>query len=330
MNKDIEIIWVNISRGSEGLRVIEDFCRFSLRHRALFELCKGMREELRQIGELLHPASGYHMRFLDDIGKSEVNKEEYRRSSAWDLVRANAFRLQQSLRVIEEFAKMYNTVAAKQAEDLRYRAYTLHAKVLRQTPHFWLRLYFEQGIVYPLAETVEDIVWLVEHGAKIVQLRAKESRSAVTEKTERICEFIGDWNKSVGEPVLFFMNDDVELARQFPVAGVHIGQDDMDASRARELVGSHKVIGRSNGSIEELSESCQMPVDYVSIGAMFKTPTKPDKPVLGFDILEEAVGEATLPLIAIGGIHKGNVKEVYKRGIRNVSVVRAAREFFEE
>ncbi len=158
-------------------------------------------------------------------------------------------------------------------------------------------------------------------GVDIVQLREKElgreeiERSAQTFR--RLCDTYS---------ALFIVNDDPYLARSCDADGVHVGQDDMAAAQARELLGPESIVGLSTHSQEQLAASAAQPVDYVSVGPVWETPTKAGRPGVGLGLVEHAATSAPHPFFAIGGIDAGNAGEVVAAGARRLGVVRAIRD----
>ena len=104
--------------------------------------------------------------------------------------------------------------------------------------------------------------------------------------------------------------------------GVHIGQDDYDPALLRNLLGESMVIGLSTHSPGQLQKAQEMPVDYLGVGPIFETKTKKNVcPPVGFEYLEHAVSNSTLPFVAIGGIKKHNIQTVLDRGARCTALV---------
>jgi thiamine-phosphate pyrophosphorylase len=158
-------------------------------------------------------------------------------------------------------------------------------------------------------------------GVDIVQLREKElgreeiQRSAQTFR--RLCDTYS---------ALFIVNDDPYLARTCNADGVHVGQDDASAAEARELLGPEAIIGLSTHSEEQLAASAGQPVDYVSVGPIWETPTKEGRPGVGLGLIEHATANAPHPFFAIGGIDPTNAGAVVAAGARRLGVVRAIRD----
>lgn len=158
-------------------------------------------------------------------------------------------------------------------------------------------------------------------GVDIVQLREKElgreeiQRSAQTFR--RLCDTYS---------ALFIVNDDPYLARTCGADGVHVGQDDMPAEEARQILGPDMIVGLSTHSKEQLAASAEQPVDYVSVGPIWETPTKEGRPGVGLGLVEHAAAEAPHPFFAIGGIDPTNAAEVVAAGAPRLGVVRAIRD----
>jgi thiamine-phosphate pyrophosphorylase len=158
-------------------------------------------------------------------------------------------------------------------------------------------------------------------GADIVQLREKElgreeiERAAATFR--RVCD-------TYSAP--FIVNDDPELARACDADGVHVGQDDASAEEARELLGPDAIVGLSTHSPEQIADANGRPVDYISAGPIWETPTKAGRPAVGLGLIAHAAEHATHPFFAIGGIDPSNAAQVVAAGAQRLCVVRAIRD----
>ncbi|MFL5832989.1 MAG: thiamine phosphate synthase [Solirubrobacterales bacterium] len=158
-------------------------------------------------------------------------------------------------------------------------------------------------------------------GADIVQLREKELGRAEIERAAGTFRRVADTFSA-----LFILNDDPELARFCDADGAHVGQDDVSAERAREVLGPDAIVGLSTHSTEQLAASAGRPVDYVSVGPIWETPTKEGRPGVGTELIEHAAANAPHPFFAIGGIDTGNAAHVVKAGAERLCVVRAIRD----
>ncbi|MGN6814581.1 MAG: thiamine phosphate synthase, partial [Solirubrobacterales bacterium] len=122
------------------------------------------------------------------------------------------------------------------------------------------------------------------------------------------------------------LTDAPELARACHADGVHVGQDDVSAEQARELLGPDAIIGLSTHSEEQLAASGQRPVDYISVGPIWETPTKEGRPAVGLELIAHAAQHAPHPFFAIGGIDPSNAEQVVEAGAERLCAVRAIRD----
>ncbi|MBY5794668.1 thiamine phosphate synthase [Rhizobium leguminosarum] len=156
-------------------------------------------------------------------------------------------------------------------------------------------------------------------GATMVQLRAKHAGTIRMIETGRALKQALD-----GTGALLIVNDDVEAAIAIGANGLHIGQEDMDAMRARAMVGPEMILGLSVES-EALANAVDPGlVDYTGVGPVFATPTKADhKQPIGFDGLARLVKASPVPSVAIGGLKADHVAQVFAAGASGLAVVSA-------
>jgi thiamine-phosphate pyrophosphorylase len=182
------------------------------------------------------------------------------------------------------------------------------------------RLYFVCG-ARPQSDLETLLRAALTGGADIVQLREKELGRAEIERAAATFRRIADTFSA-----LFILNDDPELARNCDADGVHVGQDDVSAEEARELLGDDAVVGLSTHSTEQIAASAERPVDYISVGPIWETPTKEGRPGVGVELISHAAEHAPHPFFAIGGIDTANAEEVVRAGAERLCVVRAVRD----
>ena len=126
---------------------------------------------------------------------------------------------------------------------------------------------------------------------------------------------------------LFVLNDRPDLVAACGADGVHVGQDDGEVAHARAVVGPDRIVGRSTHAPEQAAAANTDPdVDYLAVGPVHATPTKPGRPAAGLGYVEWAAANVTKPWFAIGGLDAGNVDGVTARGARRIVVVRAIAE----
>jgi thiamine-phosphate pyrophosphorylase len=126
---------------------------------------------------------------------------------------------------------------------------------------------------------------------------------------------------------LFILNDRPDLVEACGADGVHVGQDDASPAQARALVGPERLVGRSTHAPEQADAAETDPeVDYLAVGPVHATPTKPGRPAAGLEYVSYAARTVTKPWFAIGGLDAGNVDAVVARGAERIVVVRAITE----
>ena len=155
-------------------------------------------------------------------------------------------------------------------------------------------------------------------GVDIVQLREKQlpddQLTALARATQEQCRRLG---------ALLIVNDRPDVALAAGADGVHVGQDDMPAAEVRELVGPERLIGLSTHSPSQIDQVDRALVDYIGVGPIHETPTKPGRPAVGLELVRYAAANAPVPFFAIGAIDAGNLAEVLAAGASRVCVLRA-------
>ncbi|HEX2294828.1 MAG TPA: thiamine phosphate synthase [Actinomycetota bacterium] len=183
------------------------------------------------------------------------------------------------------------------------------------------RLYLVAGARVAAGPLVELLPELAGAGVDVLQLREKEMEAG---PMLRAAQGLAHACRSVGVP--FFVNDRPDVARAAGATGVHLGQDDLPAPSAREILPGGS-IGWSTHSKEQIDDALgwDEPPAYIAVGPVFETPTKPGRPATGVDLLRYAAKTvpAGLPWFAIGGIDESNLPEVVDAGARRIVVVRA-------
>ena len=164
----------------------------------------------------------------------------------------------------------------------------------------------------------EQVESALKGGVTCVQLREKEldEEAFLAEAME-----VSALCKRYGVP--FFVIDNVEIATRCGADGVHVGQEDMEATQVRNKVGEHMMIGVSVHSVEEALIAVANGADCLGVGAMFSTSTKNDADVLTMETLREICAEADIPVVAIGGIDKNNITQFTGTGVDGVALVSA-------
>lgn len=154
-------------------------------------------------------------------------------------------------------------------------------------------------------------------GVDLVQLRDKQLDARPLLARARV---VRDVCRDHGVP--FILNDRPDLALEVEADGVHVGQDDAPPSLARRLLGPDAIVGLSTHAPAELDAATDEPVDYISVGPVAPTPTKPGRPGTGLEYVTYAASHARRPFYVTGGVDPATVGAVVAAGARHVVVVR--------
>jgi len=325
------LIDANLDRAREGLRVMEEWARFALERPDLVWRCKDLRQRLGQ----LH---GERYKFARDAAGDPAtglaHPAQAGRLDGPAIVAANAARVQEALRVLEEFGRLVDGDLATAAAACRYGLYDLEVALLRASKGkddrrvrlASSRLYLVTAPVPGLASVVEQCL---QAGLPLVQYRAKpgltvdgvefddRQRLEQARELQRLCQDYG---------ALFLINDRIDLALAVDADGVHLGQGDLPVPMARRLIGPERLIGCSTHAIAELRQAVADGCDYVGVGPVQATPTKPGREPVGLAYVAAAAHECPIPFFAIGGIDAHNLAAVQAAGATRVAVVRALTE----
>ena len=164
----------------------------------------------------------------------------------------------------------------------------------------------------------EQVEAALAHGVTCVQLRDKDG-----DQEDRFQEAValGELCRRYGVP--FLVNDNVDLALRCGADGVHVGQDDMDPRQARRLLGPDKIVGVTAHNLSEALAAVEAGADYLGLGCVFTTSTKPNVVHLPYATLSEICHAVSIPTVAIGGVNKDNLMQLRGSGVDGVAVVSA-------
>ncbi|MEK7412494.1 MAG: thiamine phosphate synthase [Planctomycetota bacterium] len=287
----------NANRAAEGLRVLEDVARFQLETAELSGIAKRLRHQIRSA---MPPQIVAWRDAGSDVGEAIKASDEGIRETLVAVIRANAARAQEALRVLEEGLKLAGyAAAAGAAEAVRYSTYRLESDLLSKLPAwmFWrVRLYVLVDVAL-CADPVRVAVAAVRGGAGAVQLRAKNLPVRVYRE---LAARMQDEVRAAG--ALFVVNDHVAVARAISADAIHVGQEDLDPRDVRSVVGPQCAIGVSTHAHAQVIAAQHAGADYLGIGPMYATATKPHEPCQGPGLLDAVRESLTCPNYAIGGI----------------------------
>ncbi|UXI03883.1 thiamine phosphate synthase [Photobacterium sp. TY1-4] len=181
------------------------------------------------------------------------------------------------------------------------------------------RLYLVTDDQQDLATLTSVVAQAVAGGVTMVQVREKHGDvRAFIERAQAVKDIL----RGTGVPLI--INDRVDVALTVDADGVHLGQSDMPAVLARQLIGEDKLLGLSIENEQQLIEAESLPLDYLGLSAIFTTPTKTDiKKAWGIDGLAMAIAQSSYPIVAIGGINAANLDAVVETGVDGIALVSA-------
>ena len=323
----LRIIDANLNRTGEGLRVLEDIARLVLNDAALSQHLKTIRHELL-IGSL--PFNTKLLQARDAEGDVGVNIEVPGQKKEKELplmIVANARRVQQSLRTIEELAKTPGITPKLDSERFKAARFNLYSierellsRLLRQDKAKHIRGLFAIIDTQALKgqSHTEAAGQVIRGGARVVQLRdkllSKRELLPIALKLKALC---------VEHSVLFIVNDYLDLALATDADGLHLGQNDLPIKIARRLLPIDKILGCSTHTVDQAMAAKSDGADYIAVGSMYPTPSKETAVIVGLDRLRQVRQAVSLPLVAIGGINKDNAAEVIAAGANSVAIISA-------
>ncbi|MDJ0580507.1 thiamine phosphate synthase [Crocosphaera sp.] len=312
------ILDANLDRAREGLRVVEEWCRLGLENSDWTDKCKQMRQEIAH----WHTSDLRKARDTsNDPGTSLSHPQEVIRENIEQLLQANLCRVQEALRVLEEYGKLYDPNMGNAFKKIRYQVYILESDLLQSYRYKKLI----NSSLYLVTSSTENIFEIVESALKggltLVQYRKKNIDDIIRlEMAQKLCELCHKYD------ALFIVNDRADIALEVNADGVHLGQQDIPVSLARRILGPNKIIGRSTTNPQEMAKAIAEKADYIGVGPVYATPTKPDKKPAGLEYVKYAKENSPIPWFAIGGIDQHNVTEVMASGATQVALVRAIME----
>lgn len=312
----------NCNRAREALRVLEDIARFALDDPSLQGALKQLRHDLVSATASLLDTAIVHRDTRGDVGTTASTPTERRRDDLHAVARAAGARLGEALRAIEESLKVAAPAQATLVEQLRYRFYDIETDLrlsLRPRTRFAdVRLYVlitESACSRPWLEAAE---LSIQGGADCLQLREKQlDGGELLRRARQLVELCRRHR------VLCIINDRADVALMSGADGVHVGQADLPARDVRRLVGDGLIVGVSTHSLEHALQAQRDGADYVGVGPLFRSPTKPRDFTLGPDGAAEVVRGVPIPTVGIAGITLDNLGEALSSNVQAIAVTSA-------
>ncbi len=313
------ILDANLNRAREGLRVVEEICRFQLNDQKLFERLKALRHLLKQGEATFQPTPLLSREVATDVGKEPHPLEQQRRDLK-GLLKANCKRVEESLRVLEEFSKLQGN-GGELFKKGRFAVYQLEQEIVLQLPptaDFSVYLltddsYLSQPDFFSVLEAC------LQAGVTALQYRAKQiTGREMYQQGEQLRELTNKYRL----PLL--INDRLDLALAVGADGVHLGQSDLPLEVAQKLLGD-KIIGVSASTYEQAVTAIQQGADYIGLGPIYATATKLDTlPPCGLGLISRLKAEfPKTELVAIGGLTTINAGEVLQSGADGLAIISA-------
>jgi len=312
----LRILDANCNRIGEGLRFLEDIARFLLNGADVTHQLKTMRHSLVKSLSKFGAAMLSERDSEADVG---FGTQLSQRQDLPSLVTANAKRVEEALRVVEELAKLpglNTTLHSNDFEQARFNLYTLEKELLS-------RLMRRQRIkqltgLYVIIDTQLLGLKSVIGGAKVIQLRDKQHGKGELLVTAKQLKAL-----CYKSSALFIVNDYLDIALASEADGMHVGQSDLPLSVIREELQIDRVIGISTKTLAQAQKAEAEGADYIAIGSIFSSPTKVNATVVGLEHLRQIRKVVSIPIVAIGGINKENIGEVMAAGANSAAVISA-------
>ncbi|MDD2709199.1 MAG: thiamine phosphate synthase [Verrucomicrobiae bacterium] len=157
---------------------------------------------------------------------------------------------------------------------------------------------------------------MIRGGVDIIQVRAKDLPE---KEISALVREVLTVTRPAGVPLI--VNDHPRIAGATGADGAHVGQDDISVAAARQMAGPGSLIGKSTHSLEQARKAVAEGADYIGVGPVFATPTKPDYTPVGLELVRQVSREITIPFFCIGGIKLENAPTVIAAGARRIVVV---------
>lgn len=319
------IIDANMNRAQEGLRVCEEYVRFVVENPVLSKELKELRHSFQNAEKILQNTVGGKLLLsrdtAGDIGTKISTSTEGSRKSITAVVKASIKRLQEALRVLEEYGKTISPEAANVFEAIRYKVYDIE-KILLGDNRLNDRL--KNAALYVLiteklshADSLTACREAVAGGADIIQMREKEMEDG------EFYEMALKMREMCAGRALFLLNDRPHIAALVGADGIHTGQGDLPVNLCKKIMGSDKIVGKSTSSPEYGELAFEEGADYIGVGPVYPTNTKQHRAAVGLEYVKWVAEKSKLPYFCIGSINRDTLHGVLDAGARSVAVCTA-------
>jgi thiamine-phosphate pyrophosphorylase len=317
----LRLIDANLNRISEGLRLLEDVARFILNDARISAELKSLRHELLGEDTSLQKELLSARDSAGDV--AAFAEEETRRDDLPTILIANARRVQESLRVVEEFAKLPDiALDPEKFKKARFALYELERKLTARLLRHEKRIAGLYVIIDPEVlggRSEADVCHqAIRGGAKAIQLRDKHrGKEEILAAAKRLKEVCTQYD------VLFIVNDYLDIALASGADGLHLGPGDLPISAARQLLPIDKILGCSTTTLKEALQAEADGADYIAVGSIYPTSSKAGAIVVGLETLRQIREAISIPIVAIGGIDETNAAAAIEAGADSLAVISA-------
>lgn len=316
----LRVLDASANRIREGLRVVDDYCRFILNSSTLCSITKKIRHDFNQTLEWIPAIHLISQRNVDeDIGTTIHTNQELTRLNQHDVFKANIKRVQESLRSLEEFGKLESPDFAVSIGEIRYRSYDLEQRIFRFLDLSGklndIKIYGLLGPEHLQPRSMDILDSLLDNGLDMVQLRIKNiSDNKLLDRAFELKALTTRNGKTL------VINDRPDIAKIVDADGVHLGQDDLPIKEAKSIIGRNKIIGISTHNEEQLRNAIDDECDYIGVGPVFNSKTKSFNKLAGLDFVKTAITLCNIPWFAIGGIDTQNITQLATNGVKRIAV----------
>ncbi len=324
----LRAIDANVNRAAEGIRVVEDIVRFMHDDGAMAARFRALRHDLRAAASMMPGGAAALVAARDSRADVARNAPQIDKKPRGDSAASNMKRAQEALRVLEELSKPVGAALSARFGELRFRLYDLERDAAgyleftggpRPIPKGKF-LYAVAGFEeFHSGGSFRFLKELIAAGAGMIQLRDKDiDDKALLDRAVRTAKKF-DEKKS-----LYVINDRVDIALAAGADVVHLGQDDMPVAAARGIAGGRIRIGLSSHSYAQAMEGLEQSPDYLAVGPVYASPTKPGGKAVTPRLIERVAAKARgVPIVAIGGITLANLAEVFDAGASGAAMISA-------
>lgn len=310
---------VNLNRLGEALKFIEDYSRYLLNNRMLLARVRRIRNQYRRIRRNALAADSFIYRNSEqDPGRGPAF-DRVAKTNAGDLLRANFNRAKESARTLEELFKIHGTSETAALKQIRFAVYDVEKTALELAGRQFdprLCVIFDEKYFARLARRQLEaaLSLLQDRGATMIQLRARRLNDRA------LFQIAVAFRKAIARPaVKFIVNNRLDIALACGADGVHVGPDDLPVTAVRRIAG-HLICGYSAQSLRAAQSAARAGADYIGVGALFKTATKPDARQVGLATLGRIARHVSVPVIGIGGVTAANCNRVFKAGAKGIAI----------